>query len=40
MSVGLPVIAYRFVGKLLIERLHADAGYRGHNAPLDYQFKV
>ena len=23
-----------------IERLHADAGYRGHNAPLDYKFKV
>jgi IS5 family transposase len=23
-----------------IERLHADAGYRGHNAPPDYQFKV
>jgi len=24
----------------IIERLHADAGYRGHNAPLDYKFKV
>ena len=23
-----------------IERLHADAGYRGHNAPPAYQFKV
>jgi IS5 family transposase len=23
-----------------IERLHADAGYRGHNAPSDYTFKV
>ena len=23
-----------------IERLHADAGYRGHNAPPDYRFKV
>jgi IS5 family transposase len=23
-----------------IERLHADAGYRGHNAQPDYQFKV
>jgi IS5 family transposase len=23
-----------------IERLHVDAGYRGHNAPLDYKFKV
>jgi IS5 family transposase len=23
-----------------IERLHADAGYRGHNAPLEYKFKV
>jgi IS5 family transposase len=23
-----------------IERLHADAGYRGHNAPSDYKFKV
>ena len=23
-----------------IERLHADAGYRGHNAPPDYQFKI
>jgi transposase, IS5 family len=23
-----------------IERLHADAGYRGHNAPSDYRFKV
>src|SRR5262249_37588566 len=23
-----------------IERIHADAGYRGHNAPLDYKFKV
>jgi hypothetical protein len=22
-----------------IERLHADAGYRGHNAPPDYKFK-
>jgi IS5 family transposase len=24
----------------IIERLHADAGYRGHNAPPDYRFKV
>jgi IS5 family transposase len=23
-----------------IERLHVDAGYRGHNAPPDYKFKV
>jgi transposase, IS5 family len=23
-----------------IERLHADAGYRGHNAPPEYKFKV
>jgi transposase, IS5 family len=23
-----------------IERLHTDAGYRGHNAPPDYKFKV
>jgi IS5 family transposase len=23
-----------------IERLHADAGYRGHNAPPDYKSKV
>src|ERR1700719_1574119 len=23
-----------------IERLHVDAGYRGHNAPPDYRFKV
>ena len=23
-----------------IERLHADAGYRGHNAPADYMFKI
>jgi IS5 family transposase len=23
-----------------IQRLHADAGYRGHNAPPDYKFKV
>src|SRR5271165_649759 len=23
-----------------IDRLHADAGYRGHNAPPDYKFKV
>jgi IS5 family transposase len=23
-----------------IERLHADAGYRGHNAPPDYRFKI
>ena len=23
-----------------IERLHADAGYRGHNAPSEYKFKV
>src|SRR4030088_2044869 len=23
-----------------IERLHADAGYRGHNAPADYKFKI
>jgi IS5 family transposase len=23
-----------------IERLHADAGYRGHNAPPDYMFKI
>ena len=23
-----------------IERIHADAGYRGHNAPTDYKFKV
>ena len=29
----------RLVGNTL-ERLHADAGYRGHNAPPDYQFSV
>ena len=29
----------RLVGNT-IERLHADAGYRGHNAPPDYKFKV
>lgn len=29
----------RLVGNTL-ERLHADAGYRGHNAPPDYQFRV
>src|SRR2546430_10011010 len=23
-----------------IDRLHADAGYRGHNAPADYKFKI
>jgi transposase, IS5 family len=23
-----------------IERLHVDAGYRGHNAPPDYKFKI
>src|ERR1700704_4635326 len=23
-----------------IEQLHADAGYRGHNAPADYKFKI
>jgi IS5 family transposase len=23
-----------------VERLHADAGYRGHNAPPDYKFKI
>jgi IS5 family transposase len=23
-----------------IERPHADAGYRGHNAPADYKFKI
>ena len=23
-----------------IERLHADEGYRGHNAPPDYKFKI
>jgi IS5 family transposase len=23
-----------------IDRLHADAGYRGHNAPPDYKFKI
>jgi transposase, IS5 family len=29
----------RLVGNT-IERLHADAGYRGHNAPLDYKLRV
>jgi len=29
----------QLVGNTL-ERLHADAGYRGHNAPPDYKFKV
>jgi IS5 family transposase len=24
----------------MIQRLHADAGYRGHNAPPDYKFKI
>ena len=23
-----------------IERLFADAGYRGHNAPTDYKFRI
>jgi IS5 family transposase len=23
-----------------VERLHADAGYRGHSAPPEYKFKV
>jgi hypothetical protein len=23
-----------------IDRLHADAGYRGHNAPPEYKFKI
>jgi hypothetical protein len=23
-----------------IERLHADAGYSGHKAPVDYAFKI
>lgn len=25
---------------ITIERLHADAGYRGHNAPGDYKFRI
>jgi transposase, IS5 family len=29
----------RLVGNT-IERLHADAGYRGHNAPPEYKFKI
>ena len=33
----------RYAEQLLgnkIERVHTDAGYRGHNAPPDYKFKV
>jgi IS5 family transposase len=33
-------MAHRRGGGNTIERLHADAGYRGHNAPLDYKFKI
>lgn len=42
MSIGaqnvIPAIE-RLVGDT-IERLHTDAGYRGHNAPIDYRFKI
>jgi hypothetical protein len=29
-----------FLSAITIERLFADAGYRGHNAPPDYKFRV
>ena len=38
LATVIPAIE-RLVGNT-IERLHADAGYRGHNAPLDYRFKI
>ena len=38
LATVIPAIE-RLVGNT-IERLHADAGYRGHNAPPEYQFKV
>src|SRR5262249_10763933 len=38
LATVIPAIE-RLVGNTL-ERLHADAGYRGHNAPPDYRFKV
>jgi hypothetical protein len=30
---------HELVGNTL-ERLHTDAGYRGHNAPLEYKFEI
>jgi transposase, IS5 family len=36
---GAPAIALVGLGNT-IERLHADADYRGHNAPPEYKFKV
>src|SRR5437773_2834492 len=38
LAAVVPAIE-RLVGNT-IERLHADAGYRGHNAPPSYKFKV
>jgi transposase, IS5 family len=38
LATVIPAIE-RLVGNT-IERLHADAGYRGHNAPPDYKFKI
>ncbi len=38
LAAVIPTIE-RLVGNT-IERLHADAGYRGHNAPPEYKFKV
>ena len=29
-----------FLSAITIERLFADAGYRGHNAPTDYKFRI
>src|SRR5258708_6401543 len=38
LAAAIPAIE-QLVGNT-IERLHADAGYRGHNAPPDYKFKI
>jgi IS5 family transposase len=38
LATGIPTIE-QLVGSR-IERLHAEAGYRGHNAPPDYKFKI
>ena len=38
LATVIPAIE-RLVGNT-IERLHADAGYRGHNAPPDYKLKI
>ncbi len=37
---GLPRLGFIRPAVEVDERLHADAGYRGHNAPPDYKFKV